>query len=102
MHPSNYFDKIESFYEVVEGFPPNTKEVMWISADSYVNAHTANASRIAVAGTVLALDKVVQNEWSNAFAAVRPPGHHAGHVNLPNGFCIYNNVAIGLAHLRKT
>lgn len=101
VHPSDYFDKIESFYEPVDGVPI-TKDVMWVSADCYVNKHTANASRVAVSGTVLALDKVVTNEWSNAFAAIRPPGHHAGHLNNPNGFCIYNNVAIGLAHLRRT
>lgn len=75
---------------------------MWVNSDCYVNKHTAKASRIAVSGTLLALDKVVQQEWSNSFAAVRPPGHHAGHVKEPNGFCIYNNVAIGLAHLRKS
>ena len=40
--------------------------------------------------------------WSNAFAAIRPPGHHAGNSNTPNGFCVYNNVAIGIAHLRRT
>jgi acetoin utilization deacetylase AcuC-like enzyme len=38
---------------------------------------------------------VIEGKWSNAFAAIRPPGHHSGHVNNPNGFCIYNNVVIG-------
>ena len=58
VHPGSYFDKVESYYEDVDGVP-NKKAVMWVNSDCYVNAHTANASRIAVAGTVLALDKVV-------------------------------------------
>jgi histone deacetylase 6 len=28
----------------------------------------------------------------NAFALVRPPGHHSGFRNVINGFCVYNNV----------
>jgi len=40
---------------------------------------------------------VMKGEAQNAFCAVRPPGHHA----LPDramGFCLFNNVAIGVAH----
>ncbi|VDM56287.1 unnamed protein product [Angiostrongylus costaricensis] len=29
----------------------------------------------------------------NAFAVIRPPGHHAG-ISEPSGFCIFNNVAV--------
>jgi acetoin utilization deacetylase AcuC-like enzyme len=34
---------------------------------------------------------------ANAFCAVRPPGHHAT-ADRAMGFCIYNNVAVGVAH----
>jgi len=30
---------------------------------------------------------------------VRPPGHHSGGRHTINGFCIYNNVAIGARYL---
>lgn len=42
------------------------------------------------------------NEWVNGFAVVRPPGHHSGARNVINGFCIYNNVAIGAKYLQKS
>jgi acetoin utilization deacetylase AcuC-like enzyme len=42
------------------------------------------------------------NELKNAFVATRPPGHHAGffHDKLA-GFCVYNNIAIGVRHARN-
>lgn len=36
---------------------------------------------------------------SQAFVAIRPPGHHCGE-DTPCGFCFTNNVAIGAAHGR--
>jgi acetoin utilization deacetylase AcuC-like enzyme len=38
-------------------------------------------------------------EVDNAFCAVRPPGHHA-EAGRAMGFCLFNNVAIGVAHAR--
>ncbi|KAI0667672.1 Arginase/deacetylase [Trametes maxima] len=34
---------------------------------------------------------------SQAFVAIRPPGHHCGE-DTPSGFCFVNNVAVGAAH----
>ena len=39
------------------------------------------------------------NKARNAFAIVRPPGHHSGTNNFLNGFCFFNNVAIGVKYL---
>ena len=32
-----------------------------------------------------------------AFVMARPPGHHA-EADGPQGFCLYNNVMVGVAH----
>jgi acetoin utilization deacetylase AcuC-like enzyme len=42
---------------------------------------------------VEAVEKVSDRELSNAFCAVRPPGHHAT-PDQAMGFCLFNNVAI--------
>lgn len=38
-------------------------------------------------------EKVISGQARNAFAVVRPPGHHA-ETDQAMGFCMYNNVAV--------
>jgi len=46
---------------------------------------------------IAAVDAVASGAASNAFCAIRPPGHHAEQ-HEAMGFCFFNNVAIGAAH----
>ncbi len=42
----------------------------------------------------------MENEWSNGFSLVRPPGHHAcANNNRLGGFCFINNVAVAAEYL---
>ena len=53
---------------------------------------------IRAAGAVReAVDAVIAGEATNAFCAVRPPGHHA-EPNRAMGFCFFNNIAVGALH----
>ena len=45
-------------------------------------------------------DAVVSGEVSQAFCAVRPPGHHA-EAHRSMGFCLFNNVAVLARYLQK-
>jgi histone deacetylase 6 len=69
--------------------------------DTYYNKHSKVASHLAVGGVIEGIDNIVSGRWKNAFAIVRPPGHHSGSRNTINGFCVYNNVAIGIEYLRR-
>ena len=42
-----------------------------------------------------AIDKVLSGRWQNAYALSRPPGHHCL-PDFPNGFCLLNNIAVGI------
>lgn len=68
-----------------------------LDADTAMNPFTLNAALRAAGAVVLATDLVLAGDMDNAFCAVRPPGHHAGSDHAM-GFCLFNNVAVGVAH----
>lgn len=68
-----------------------------LDADTLINAHSWQAALRAAGAAVAATDAVIAGEFSTAFCAVRPPGHHATpHGSM--GFCLFNNVAIAIRH----
>ncbi|MFB9887651.1 histone deacetylase family protein [Balneatrix alpica] len=71
--------------------------IVWTDDDTALCPHSLRAASLAVGSVILATNRVLNSKANNAFCAVRPPGHHAEH-ELPMGFCLYNNVAIGALH----
>ena len=68
-----------------------------LDPDTYVNIFSLDAARLAAGAAVRAVDAVMSGEVDNAFALVRPPGHHATR-DAAMGFCLLNNIAIGAQH----
>jgi acetoin utilization deacetylase AcuC-like enzyme len=73
------------------------KAMTMLDPDTVATAETYDTARLAAGGVMNAIDSVVSGETDNAFALVRPPGHHAQAAEAA-GFCIFNNIAIGARH----
>jgi acetoin utilization deacetylase AcuC-like enzyme len=68
--------------------------------ETYVAPRSYEAALFAAGGVVTAVEAVARGEFKNAFALVRPPGHHA-FADHGEGFCLFNNVAVAAATARR-
>jgi acetoin utilization deacetylase AcuC-like enzyme len=84
VHDPEYIDRIAA---------TAGKEARHLDPDTVTSPKTYEVSLLAAGGLLAAID-VVMGDLTNAFALVRPPGHHAER-NRAMGFCIFNNIAIG-------
>ena len=71
------------------------------SVDSAIAPVSYEIALLAAGGAIAAVDAVMKGTVRNAFAALRPPGHHAER-DRSMGFCLINNVAVAAEHLART
>lgn len=119
VHTEQYLDTLDGFFKRLErpaagGIRPRVN----LDQDTVVAANSQAAATRASGLVCAAVDEIfggcVYDESSTggsgerhrakpgdcvrrAFVMVRPPGHHA-EAGKAGGFCIYNNVMIGVAH----
>jgi len=89
VHDADYLDALDA--------SPVPDGLRHLDPDTVIGPHSLRAARRAAGALVTAVDHVMQGDVNNAFCAVRPPGHHAQR-DRAMGFCIYNNIAVGVAH----
>jgi len=71
-----------------------------LDADTVVSPASYEIARLSAGGAVAATRAVLEGRVPAAFAAIRPPGHHA----LPDrgmGFCLFNNAAVAADDARR-
>lgn len=92
VHPREYV-------EAILAIQPDLGQPVHLDADTVMSAGSAEAAARAAGGAVKAVDAVMEGWARAAFAAVRPPGHHA-EPSRPMGFCLFNSAAVAALHAR--
>jgi len=71
----------------------------YIDFDTYTSPQSYEIAKLAAGGAITA-SELVFNGYDFAYSLARPPGHHAT-ADKAMGFCLINNLAVALEHMRK-
>ncbi len=89
IHPASHIRNIRSS-RPTEGYRQ-------IDGDTFMSPGSVDAAYRAAGAVVRAVDLVLSGDSSNAFCAIRPPGHHA-ESETAMGFCLFGNAALAAKH----
>jgi acetoin utilization deacetylase AcuC-like enzyme len=92
VHTPEYIDAIAA---------TDGREFVSLDPDTQTSKGSYRAALLAAGGLCEAVRMVNSGEIDNAFALVRPPGHHAER-STAMGFCLFNNVAVAAMYARKS
>ncbi len=92
VHPAGHIARIRKMSEDGGGVVDQ--------GDTVVDRNSYDIARRSVGGVLQCCDAVVGGTVRRAFAAVRPPGHHA-EPDRAMGFCLFSNIAIAARYLQK-
>jgi acetoin utilization deacetylase AcuC-like enzyme len=90
-HTDEYINKIKSSCKILLD-----DDFTIIDGETHINRYSFDIASLAVGASVQAAESA--KTGNDAFAIVRPPGHHA-HSDYSHGFCLFNNMAIATEHL---
>jgi acetoin utilization deacetylase AcuC-like enzyme len=92
VHTAEFVERVKSCCQAGTGYID--------SPDTPASRRSYEAALNAVGGVQVAIDAVVEGRITNAFCAIRPPGHHALR-DKAMGFCLFNNIAIAAKYIQK-
>ncbi len=71
-----------------------------LDPDTALSEQSFRVAKLATGGILTAVDEIMAGRITNAFVALRPPGHHALS-NRAMGFCLINHIAVAARYVQK-
>jgi len=87
VHAASYVERLASL----------AGQSVQLDPDTSMSPGSHEAALLAAGAALGAVEDVLSGAADNAFALVRPPGHHA-EASHAMGFCLFNNIAVAAAH----
>jgi acetoin utilization deacetylase AcuC-like enzyme len=91
VHTAAHFDKLAA---------TAGQDAAALTPDTLTSAQSFDTALLAAGGLLEAVKIVTAGELRNAFALIRPPGHHA-EKSRAMGYCLFNNVAVAARYARN-
>ncbi|BEI85282.1 hypothetical protein CcaverHIS002_0506830 [Cutaneotrichosporon cavernicola] len=99
VHTDDHWHKVQGTETFTDEYIQETKNY-YDHLSLYVCRETGHCARLSCGGVIQACRSVCEGEVRNAFAIVRPPGHHA-EPDEHMGFCFFNNVAVAAREVQR-
>ena len=100
-HTQNYAKGIQNCAATGPMVGPFTSPWGFVDEETVISAGSYEAALYAAGGALNAVQAVLNGEVRNAYALLRPPGHHAQR-DQALGFCIFNNVVLAAEYAQRT
>lgn len=91
IHSRDYIDSVKRACQ---------QDYHYLDSDTGICRDSFQVALLAAGGAMAAAEAVMDKKVDNAFAALRPPGHHAER-DRAMGFCLFNNIAITARYLQQ-
>ncbi len=88
VHTDSYLDKLDRLNDELGAV---------VGVDAAITRGGVDIAKLAAGGCIVATDAIYEGKVDNAYALVRPVGHHA-EPGEGKGFCILSNPSIAAAH----